>query len=99
VGEIDLATAPDLLSDLHRAARDRPGAVVVDCIDLEFIDGAGLGVLLFIRDELAAEGRALAIVNPPRLLVRLLEILDLTSVLSDGRSARAVDRKDDRLAG
>jgi anti-sigma B factor antagonist len=53
-GEIDLATAEDLAVVVRAAFRLRPGTVVVDLSEVQFLASAGLSVL--IEAERAASG-------------------------------------------
>ncbi len=82
-GEIDVATASGLVVTLRSVAGLQPTAreIVVDCADLMFIDAAGIGALVSVANELAEEGRTLRLVHPSRMLVRLLQILDLSSMI------------------
>jgi anti-anti-sigma factor len=52
--------------------------VVVDCMDLMFIDAAGLRALILFHAELAQRGRDLVLVHPSPILTRMLQTLDLT---------------------
>jgi len=77
-GEIDVSNADGLLTTLRSVAGLHSGDVAVDCMDLTFIDAAGIRVLILAHAELAQEGRALYLLNPSPVLVRILEVLDLT---------------------
>lgn len=46
VGELDVATAPELREHLYRAIDAQPPLVVVDLARMDFIDSTGLGVLV-----------------------------------------------------
>ena len=84
-GEVDVSNADGLLTTLRSAAGQHPAApVLVDCMDLEFIDAAGLRVFVRIRRELAAEGRELHLVRPSPFLARILRVLDLDVLVSSG---------------
>lgn len=76
-GEVDVASA-DHLTD---AVRDLvgPGAVVVDFAGVSFMDSSGVRALLDAEELARAAGRAFAIVNPSRAVVRLLDLIDLRS--------------------
>ena len=78
-GEIDVVNADGLATTLRSLASRHPGTeVIVDCMDLTFIDATGIGALITIRAELAEQGRDLWLVHPSPILARLLGILDLT---------------------
>jgi anti-anti-sigma factor len=82
-GEVDLATAPSLLAELQRAIERSVANVVVDCVDLTFIDSTGLYVLEEARRALATQGRALHVVNVARRPRRIFEVLGQTELLHD----------------
>jgi anti-anti-sigma factor len=46
--------------------------MIVDLTDLTFCDCAGIGALIHQRIRLLEAGSALTIVNPPRMLQRLI---------------------------
>jgi anti-anti-sigma factor len=96
-GEIDVATADDLLTTLRRVAKAATGSLVVDCMDLAFIDAAGIRVLITMHAELAQQGRDLHLVHPSPLLTRILQVLDLT-YLAPGNSADGQQRQSPPVA-
>jgi anti-sigma B factor antagonist len=80
-GDIDMANADGLLTTLRTVAGMHSGDVEVDCMDLTFIDAAGLRSLIRAHAELAQEGRDLIVVHPSPMLTRILQVLDLTYLL------------------
>jgi anti-anti-sigma factor len=79
-GEVDLATAPQLRSDLERALDAEGAHLLVDCTGLRFIDSAGIAVLLATNAKLEAAGRHMLILNVeggPRLAFEALGLTDL----------------------
>lgn len=80
-GEIDLAVAPALGTELVEQAGLLTGDVVLDCSDLSFIDSTGLKALLLVQQALAADGRALELRNVSEACRRPIEICGLTDVL------------------
>lgn len=83
VGELDVATAPDLrvrLDDvIDRALRN---AVLVDLLGVTFIDSTALGVLISgLKRSEAAGGELRIVVAEPRIL-KIFEITGLTDVFS-----------------
>ena len=104
-GELDLLTVTRLAADLDGEVRQGLHDVVVDLRTLEFIDSAGLHVLLNARRRLARQGRALGIVCTPgdvhRVfeLSRLIETLEVTSSLREFRARRAAARPPGRRGG
>lgn len=78
VGEIDASTA-----DAFAAACGAlgPGATI-DLERCEFIDSAGLSVLLSLRGRVVRDGGELTIVNPSRAVRRLFEVSGLDDVFA-----------------
>lgn len=78
-GELDLASGPELESELQRL----PGAdtaielVVIDLRRLDFMDSTGLSILLQAHQRLSAQGCKMALVKGAAQVERLL---DLTGV-------------------
>ena len=83
-GELDIATAPAL----RRAVRDAfefagvNDSLDLDCRDLEFIDGAGVGAMLSARKWAAARHASMAVLEPSRQCRRLFEILRLEHLVT-----------------
>jgi anti-anti-sigma factor len=80
-GELDLAGAPLLSSALDRAETDERGILVLDLEDLEFIDSAGLRVILAAHERARARGAELALTPGPRQVQRLLTIAGVSGHL------------------
>ena len=72
-GELDLASATDLRAELARVS----GPLDIDCSRLEFIDLAGLRVLV----QAAASHGQVTLHNAPPLLVKLAELAGWDDVL------------------
>lgn len=82
-GEIDVSNADGLLTTLRSTAGQHSTAtLLVDCTDLEFIDAAGIHVLVAMQRELATQGRELRIIHPSPILGRILRALDFEWLLS-----------------
>lgn len=91
VGEVDLTTAP-LLREALLEAVGGPGiqGVIVDLSKVDFIDSAGLALLVEARKRLSPHGRTLSILlTPARQPERVLKlgrfdtIMTLAHSLSD----------------
>ena len=65
-GELDLATAPDLWRACEVLdERLEPGlSVFVDLTELHFLDAAGLGTLVRLRNRVRAAGADLLVLDP-----------------------------------
>jgi anti-anti-sigma factor len=75
-GELDLVGAPRLLEALPGPG-DAP--VVVDLGSVGFMDSSGLRSLLEARQRCRDGGRDFAIAQPSDAVLRVLELVDLTS--------------------
>ncbi|MDQ1476004.1 MAG: anti-sigma factor antagonist [Actinomycetota bacterium] len=80
-GEIDIASASQLRSDLEELVRASVGDIVLDCSGLTFIDSSGVAAIVFTRLALEERGDELRIANINGVPARLLDILGLTEVL------------------
>jgi anti-sigma B factor antagonist len=73
-GELDLATAPALNTQLETASATGASAIVVDLTELEFMDSTGLRSILLAHERCGESGQRFAIVPGGRQVARLLEI-------------------------
>ena len=81
-GELDLATASQLVRAISLAAGGRPPRVLVDLAAVEFCDSAGLRALLGAAREVEARaGRLVVAVTPGGAVDRLMEIAGLREFL------------------
>lgn len=80
-GEFDIAGLA-LWNDIcaARPAGD-PGVQRVDLTDLEFIDAAGLGAFVELRNALAAEGRRMTLHRPARNIRRAFTVAGLGELM------------------
>lgn len=78
-GEVDCATAPRLRATLDGFAAEGR-TVLVDLSDTEFMDCAGVGVLVDSQERLRRLGGDLVVGSPSGPVLRVLE---LTGVLDD----------------
>ncbi len=81
-GELDLAVAASLESELSRAVESGAEHIVIDLSQLEFIDSTGLGVLVSAHQRAAEAGCRLGVTNPGTQVARLLQLTGLTERLS-----------------
>jgi anti-anti-sigma factor len=91
-GEVDLATAPQL----RECLRDLEGDVIVDLIDVSFLDSSGIGVLIAQRKRLAHGDGKLTLRNPNDIVARTLEavgLCDWIEPLTAGPSPSAVSAR------
>jgi anti-sigma B factor antagonist len=81
-GEIDVATAPALREHLFEAVDRSSGLVVVDLLDVTFIDSTALGVLIGAQERCRERGATLRIVLKEARIVKIFEITGLTGLFS-----------------
>jgi len=76
IGEVDLTTAPQLREALMAAITSaEKSPVIVDLSRVDFIDSAGLALLVEARKKLAPEGRVLnVLLTPSRQPERVLKL-------------------------
>ncbi len=92
-GELDLATAPLLQAHLDRVVNDGGGDLLVDLSECEFIDSAGLQLLVTAAERLArAHKGSLTLVRPSPQVQRLLELVNLTYSRDGGDGGRELAR-------
>lgn len=85
-GEVDVLTAPKLAARLDDVVRQSERDVVVDLRELEFIDSAGLHVLLNTQRRLIRRGRRLSVVcggGAVRNVIELARLADTLGVIAD----------------
>ena len=85
-GELDLASGPQLQSELDRISGQETSLVVVDLRELEFMDSTGLSIIVRAHQRLAEAGCELSLVRGSTQVQRLL---DLTGVAERVRLATA----------
>jgi anti-sigma B factor antagonist len=82
VGELDVATAPLLQARLESAIDRGNPVVVVDLLDVTFIDSTALGVLIGCLKQSKAIGATLRIVASAPRILKVFEITGLTELFS-----------------
>jgi anti-sigma B factor antagonist len=82
-GEIDLASAPRVESAIEQFAGQE---VVLDLRGVEFMDSAGLKVLLSQRSRLEDSGGALRLVLSEGAVMRLLELTNVSDAFLIGQT-------------
>ena len=73
-GELDIATAPQLESEVTALADAGAGTVVIDLGDLGFIDSTGLRLFFALNERAGADGWVLRLRRPSRQVSKLLEV-------------------------
>lgn len=76
-GQLDISNASTLERALTRALSDGASSVVFDLTGLEFMDSAGISVLVRARSEV----EQVRVRNPTPIVRRLIEITGLSEIL------------------
>ena len=80
VGELDIATAPELWAAIDKALAQGRTKLVLDLSALAFVDSTGLGVFVRAAKELRAAGGGLALKAPGERVSKLLAMTRLEEV-------------------
>jgi anti-sigma B factor antagonist len=82
-GELDLASAPRLTELLDEVVAPR---VVIDLSGLAFIDSSGVAALVRALRQMDRDGQTLTLTRPSHTVVRVFEILGISSLLETDTS-------------
>jgi anti-anti-sigma factor len=80
-GELDMATSPLLEERLHGAEANGNTSIVLDLVDVTFMDVSGLHAFIAAAERAARRGSTFAIVKAPRVVRRLLQLTGTTDLL------------------
>ena len=80
-GELDIATAPRLISVLNRAVQEALRSLVVDLSEVDFMDSTGLALLINANRRLTRRSKGFAVVCPAGPLRRVFEVTDMVETL------------------
>jgi anti-anti-sigma factor len=75
-GEIDLASADDLVEAVCESARDAPRPFVIDLSAVTFMDSAGVNALTRVANVLTSSD---IVIRPSREVFRVLDLVGLTN--------------------
>lgn len=89
-GEIDVATAPQLQECLHALIAEGRPALVVDLLNVSFLDSTALGVLVGALKRCREQGGDLQLVVADARIMKIFEITGLTTVFPIVDSLAAV---------
>ena len=81
-GELDLLTAPKVAARLNGLIRGSRSDMCLDLRAVQFIDSAGLQLLLLTRRRLLGESRNLAVICGEGPVRRVIELARLTEALN-----------------
>ena len=88
-GEIDVATAPQLRECLHRVIARGEATVVLDLLQVTFLDSTALGVLVGALKRCRELGGDLHLVVADPRILKIFEITGLTNVFTIADSLQA----------
>ena len=80
-GELDLLTAARFGAYVNEFVHRGRDDIVVDLIDTQFMDSAGLQILLSAQRRAARSGRALSVICPDGPVRRIIEMARLSETL------------------
>jgi anti-sigma B factor antagonist len=80
-GEVDMANATQLRSEVYRCLAEQPAVLVLDLTAVTFLDSSGLTVLVEAH-QAAAPHTALRVVADQRVVLRPIQITELDRVLT-----------------
>jgi anti-sigma B factor antagonist len=85
-GELDLLTAPKVAAELNGLIRSNPTDVHLDLREVQFMDSAGLQLLLLTRRRLLGESRTLTVIcgeGPVRRVIELARLAETLHVVTE----------------
>ena len=88
-GELTIYRAAEL-KPLLLAALPGTGPIELDLAEVSEVDTAGLQLLMLLRREAQALGRALQLRSPSLAMVEAFELLDLAAWFSEDSAVRAI---------
>jgi anti-sigma B factor antagonist len=77
VGELDIANAPRLESELEGVETDSPATVVLDLRGVEFIDSTGLRAVIAANERAKEAGVRLVVVRGSTAVERLFSVTQI----------------------
>jgi anti-sigma B factor antagonist len=89
-GELDFSRAYTFDEEMRQLESQRPGSIVLDLRELNFLDSAGLGRVLALQRRATRDGRRLFVVRGCRAVERLFALTALNlrlEMVSDPRAA------------
>lgn len=99
-GELDLANVNEIDRELERLALDGARRVIVDLLDVPFLESRTLGVLLRHARRLRVNGGELTLVTDDRRVLRVIEITGLMPHFRIVPSlTRAIDAEFEAIVG
>jgi anti-sigma B factor antagonist len=82
-GELDVVSAPELGRHLSEVLAEPHARIMLDLDELEFVDSAGISVLIKAKQDAEADGRTLVLRRPTEQVHRVFAIVGLADWLVD----------------
>ena len=82
-GELDVVSAPELEQHLNDALAEPQAHVTLDLSELEFVDSAGVSVLIKAKQDAESNGRTLVLARPTEQVQRVFALVGLADWLAD----------------
>ncbi len=82
-GELDVVTAPGLEQRLNEALSEPGARVTLDLSDLEFVDSAGVSILIKAKQDAESRGRTLVLARATEQVHRVFALVGLADWLAD----------------
>ncbi|MBB6218047.1 anti-sigma B factor antagonist [Anaerosolibacter carboniphilus] len=80
IGEIDIYTANKLKETLVQILNEHNTSIKINCLELDYIDSTGLGVLIGALKRLKQENKNIIISNAKSNISKLLTITGLNKI-------------------
>ncbi len=80
-GDIDLATAPELVAFVANLADGQPVSVTLDVAGVTFMDCSGINALMSIREICDRRGIAVRVASAPAQVLRVLQLAQMDGML------------------
>jgi anti-anti-sigma factor len=82
-GEFDMTGTALFWAHFGEAVRSRPGSIIIDARDLEFIDSSGLLAFIRAREAAGEAGATFRVADPSPALRHIVELTGLRELLQD----------------
>lgn len=77
IGEIDIYTSPEFRKTVLDAFKSKESDILIDCINLEYVDSTGLGSLIYILKKLKEKEFKIYLINVKANIKKLFDITKL----------------------
>lgn len=81
-GELDVVSAPELAQCLNEALAEGHARVTLDLSDLQFVDSAGVSVLIKAKQDAESHGRTLVLARATEQVHRVFALVGLADWLT-----------------